>query len=44
MLMALEQSLVMGAALALLFARALVESERQEQRAERLASSERLAS
>ncbi len=44
MLMALEQSLVMGAALALLFARALVESERQEQRAERLAASERLAS
>lgn len=38
MAMALEQSLVMGAALALLFARALVESERQEQRAERLAS------
>ena len=37
MVMALEQSLVMGAALAILFVRALAESERQEQRAERLA-------
>jgi cytochrome c oxidase assembly factor CtaG len=37
MAMALEQSLVMGAALAFLFVRALAESERREQRAERLA-------
>jgi putative membrane protein len=36
-LMALEQSLIMGVALAYLFIRALGESERQEQREERLA-------
>jgi putative membrane protein len=36
-LMALEQSLIMGVALAYLFIRALNESEREEQRAERLA-------
>lgn len=39
-LMALEQSLVMGIALAYLFIRALGESEREEQRAERLADRE----
>jgi putative membrane protein len=37
LVMALEQSLVMGLALAVLFWRALAESERDEQRAERLA-------
>jgi putative membrane protein len=37
LLMALEQSLVMGVALAWLFARMLGESEREEQRAERFA-------
>jgi hypothetical protein len=36
LLMALEQSLLMGVALAVLFFRALAESERREQRAERL--------
>jgi cytochrome c oxidase assembly factor CtaG len=36
LLMALEQSLLMGIALAVLFFRALAESERREQRAERL--------
>lgn len=36
-LMALEQSVIMGVALAFLFIRALGESEREEQRAERLA-------
>jgi cytochrome c oxidase assembly factor CtaG len=37
-LMALEQSLIMGAALAYLFIRMLIESEREEQRAERFES------
>ena len=37
-LMALEQSLIMGAALAYLFIRMLAESEREEQRAERFGS------
>jgi putative membrane protein len=36
-IMAIEQSVVMGIALAYLFVRALAESEREEQRAERLA-------
>jgi cytochrome c oxidase assembly factor CtaG len=36
-LMAIEQALVMGAALAFLFVRALGESEREEQRSERYA-------
>jgi cytochrome c oxidase assembly factor CtaG len=43
-LMALEQSLIMGAALAYLFIRMLTESEREEQRAERLAAAEGLSS
>jgi cytochrome c oxidase assembly factor CtaG len=37
-LMALEQTLVMGTVLAFLFVRALSESEREEQRAERYGS------
>ena len=36
LVMAVEQSLIMGAALAFLFVRALAESEREQQRAERL--------
>jgi cytochrome c oxidase assembly factor CtaG len=40
--MALEQSLIMGAALAVLFVRGLAESERREQRAERLLEGEPL--
>jgi cytochrome c oxidase assembly factor CtaG len=43
-LMALEQSLIMGAALAYLFIRMLIESEREEQRAERLAAAEQFSS
>jgi cytochrome c oxidase assembly factor CtaG len=38
-IMAIEQSIVMGIALAYLFVRALAESEREEQRAERLEAS-----
>jgi hypothetical protein len=37
--MATEQSIVMGIALAYLFVRALAESEREEQRAERYSPS-----
>jgi cytochrome c oxidase assembly factor CtaG len=37
MIMAVEQSLVMGVALAIIFMRMLSESEREAQRAERLA-------
>ena len=36
LIMALEQSIVMGIALVVLFVRALAESERNEQRRERL--------